>query len=107
MRLPLALMIAGLGACSTTNVETRSPVATYPSSQSRAQVRECLLNRFTQSDVTPRVQELGDATRIAFTGLLGQTFYSFTIRDTQSGSITEMRRGGSLAGGRRITETCF
>lgn len=110
MKAALFTLLLGLSACaSTAEMASEAPAKVYHSRQGRDAVAECLLNRVSSDELTPKKQVDGAETTVGFTGRGGLAakpgIYLFTIRDEGSGSVTEARRfaHASLAN----AETCF
>jgi hypothetical protein len=98
------------GRAGTAEMSARAPDRIYHSANSRSAVAECLLNRVSESGLAPE-RTVGDGvTTVAFTSADAlvrpkPAVYVFTIRDTATGSVIEMRRLGKAQ--LATAETCF
>jgi hypothetical protein len=105
-RLHLILGGLALTSCTTTQMDSKPPIATYNSARTRDAVTECLLNRLNTDNRIGKVVKGPAENVITFGGPLGAVL-GFTVRDNGSGSYIEMRRLSSITPGKTNAESCF
>jgi hypothetical protein len=87
-------------------MQSRTPVAVEASTKSRDQVVDCLMNRLS-SDWRFDVQRDATQTTLAFKTVAGNPAWLFTIRDSETGSVVEMRRMHGMVAGLNNAKTCL
>lgn len=112
MKFTVVITVVALTACaSTAELANSQPVRTYYSTNSRAEIAKCLLDRMGGSGMRPERADSSGVTRLRFTSLnqwSNPGLYLFTVRDKNAGSLVEARiPHGFEKLGLPTAETCF